>query len=118
MEERVPQWRLIHAVRVRDFHHYGVQGGGRIMVKFSITVPAHGHAEFSMYADPVNPRPEVHVSDPSASYKLLLTSDVVVQDEKEARAIPYWVLLREYLKQMDGLLGEFGSLLRKPTLSS
>ena len=55
VEERVPQWRLIHAVRVRDFHHYGVQGGGRIMVKFSITVPAHGHAEFSMYADPVTP---------------------------------------------------------------
>src|SRR3989442_15273050 len=43
VEERVPQWRLIHAVRVRDFHHYGVQGGGRIMVEFSITLPAHGH---------------------------------------------------------------------------
>src|SRR6266702_1155129 len=107
VEARVPQWRLIHAVRVRDFHHYGVQGGGRIMVQFSITLPAHGRAEFSMYPDPVDPRPEVRLSDPSGSYKLLLTSDVVVQDELESRAVPYWILLQEYLEQMDALVVEF-----------
>ena len=116
--ERVPRYRLIHAVRIRDFHRYGVQGGGRIMVEFQIRMPPLGHAELSMYPDPVDPRPEVRLSDPSGSYKLLLTSDVVVQDERESRAIPYWVLLREYLEQMDGLVGEFESLLRKPTPSS
>jgi len=116
--ERVPRYRLIHAVRIRDFHRYGVQGGGRIMVEFQIRMPPLGHAELSMYPDPVDPRPEVRLSDPSGSYKLLLTSDVVVQDERESRAIPYRVLLREYLEQMDGLVGEFGSLLRKPTPSS
>jgi len=115
--ERVPQYRLIHAVRIRDFHRYGVQGGGRIMVEFQIRMPPLGHTEFSMYPDP-EPRPEVRLSDPSGSYNLLLTSDVVVQDERESRAIPYWVLLREYLEQMDGLVGEFESLLRKPTPSS
>ena len=118
VEELVPRYRLIHAIRIRDFHRYGVQGGGRIMVEFQIRMPPFGHAEFSMYSDPVDPRPEVRLSDPSGSYKLLLTSHVVVQDERESRAIPYWVLLREYLEQMDGLVGEFGSLLRKPMPSS
>ena len=118
VEELVPRYRLIHAVRIRDFHRYGVQGGGRIMVEFQIRMPPLGHAELSMYPDPVDPRPEIRLSDPSGSYKLLLTSDVVVQDERESRALPYWVLLREYLEQMDGLVGEFESLLRKPTPSS
>jgi len=85
------------------------------MVEFQIRMPALGHAEFSMYPDPVNPRAAVHVSDPSGSYKLLLTGDVVVQDEKEPEAIPYWVLLKEYLDQMDNLLvPQFEVLLRKP----
>ncbi len=118
VEELVPRYRLIHAVRIRDFHRYGVQGCGRIMVEFQIRMTPLGHAEFSMYPDSVDPRPEVRLSDPSGAYRLLLTSDVVVQDEKESRAIPYWVLLREYLEQMNGLVGEFESLLRKPTPSS
>jgi len=116
--ERVPRYRLIQAVRIRDFHRYGVQGGGRIMVEFKIRMPPLGHAEFSMYPDPIDPRPEVRVSDQSGSYTLLLTSDVVVQDEREAQPIPYWVLLREYLEQMDALVGEFESLLRKPRSSN
>lgn len=118
VEELVPRYRLIHAIRIRDFHRYGIQGGGRIMVEFSITVPPHGHAQFSMYPDPVNPRPAVQFSDPSGSYKLLLTSDVVVQDERESRAVPYWVLLAEYLEQMVALVREFESVLRKLVLPS
>jgi hypothetical protein len=118
VDDRVPRWRLIHAVRVRDFHHYGVQGGGRIMVEFQIRLPPLGQARVSMRANPFDPRPQVRLSDPSGSYKLLLTSDVVVQDERETRAVPYWVLLAEYLDQMDALVGEFESFLRKPVLPS
>ncbi len=115
VDERVPRWRLIHAVRVRDFHHYGVQGGGRIMVEFQVRLPPLGQVRVSMRANPFDPQPQVRLSDPSGSYKLLLTSDVVVQDERESRAIPYWGLLREYLEQMYGLVREFESLLRTPT---
>src|SRR6266487_600900 len=64
VEKLVPRYRLIHAIRIRDFHRYGVQGGGRIIVEYQLRVPAHGRAEFSRYPDPLNPRPEVQVSDP------------------------------------------------------
>src|SRR2546429_4105901 len=73
--ELVPRYRLVQAVRIRDFHRYGVQGGGRILVEFQIRMPPLGRAELAMYPDPVNPRAAVHMSDPSGSYKLLLTSD-------------------------------------------
>lgn len=112
--ELVPRYRLIHAVRIRDFHRYGVQGDGHILVECQVTVPPHGHAEFSMYPDPVNPRPDIHLSDSSGSYKFLLTSDAVVQDEREPEAVPYWVLLKEYLEGVDALAREFEALLRKP----
>ncbi len=67
-----------------------------------------------MYPDPVHPRASIVVSDPSANCKLLLTSDVGVQDEAETDAIPYWVLLAEYLEQMDVAVREYASLLRRP----
>lgn len=113
--ELVPLYRLIHAVRIRDFHHYGIQSGGRIFATFQITLPPHGHAEFSMYPDPIHPRASIVVSDPSANRKMLLTSDVGVQDEAEPDAIPYGVLLKEYLDQLDVAVQEFASLLRRPT---
>jgi len=114
VDRLVPRYRLIHAIRIRDFHRYGVQGSGRILVEYQLKVPSYGHVEFSMYPDPVNPRPEVRLSDPSGSYKFLLTSDVVVQDERESAAVPYWLLLREYLEQMGLLVSEFEKLLRRP----
>ncbi len=117
VNERVPRWRLIHAVRVRDFHHYGVQGGGRIMVEFQIRLPPLGQARVSMRANPFDPQPRVRLSDPSGSYKLLLTSDVVVQDERESHSVPYWILLREYLEQMDVLVADFRTLFLLPTTS-
>src|SRR2546425_12963023 len=52
VEELVPRYRPIHTVRIRDFHRYGVQGGGRIMVEFQIRMPRLGHAELSTYPDP------------------------------------------------------------------
>lgn len=113
VEQRVPRWRLIHAIRVRDFHHGGVRGGGRILVQFRIHLPPRSEARVSMRANPFDPRPEVRLSDPSGSYKLLLTSDVVVQDEREPQAVPYWVLLREYLEQLEALVPEFEALSRR-----
>lgn len=113
VDQRVPRWRLIHAVRVRDFHDGGVQGGGRILVQFRIRLPPHSQGAVSMRANPFDPRPRIRLSDPSGSYKLLLTSDVVVQDEEEPTAVPYWVLLEEYLEQMNRLFPEFQKLLRK-----
>ena len=110
--ELVPLWRLIHAVRVRDFHHYGIQSGGRIVATFQITLPPYGHAEFSMYPDPVHPRASIVVSDASAQCRMLLTSDVGVQDEAESDAVPYWVLLEEYLKQLAKVVQEYASLLQ------
>lgn len=113
VEQLVPRWRLIHAVRVRDFHHGGVQGGGRILVQFRIHLPPHSQAIVSMRADPFDPQPRVRFSDPSGSYQLLLTSDVVVQDEAEPHSVPYWALLRDYLEQMNRLFPEFQKLLRE-----
>ncbi len=112
--ELVPTYRLIHAVRIRDFHQYGILGGGRIMVTFQVTLPPHGHSEFTMYPDPVHPKAQLIVSDPSANRKLLLTSDVGVQDESTRDAIPYAVLLDEYLEQLETAVLEFESLLRRP----
>lgn len=40
----VPSFRLVHAVRIRDFHQYGILGGGRILATFQVTVPPLGHA--------------------------------------------------------------------------
>ncbi len=114
VEVAIPRWRLIHAVRVRDFHHGGIQGGGRILVHFKIRMPPLGRAEFSMYPNPLDPRARVSTSDPTSPHKFLLTSDVVVQDEKEPVAIPYWVLLREYLDQMVAFLPSFAASMRKP----
>jgi hypothetical protein len=44
----------------------------------------------------------------------LLTSDVVVQDEREPEPVPYWLLLAEYLTQMEALVTEFQGLLYWP----
>ncbi len=49
----VPRHHLIWAVRIHDFHRYGV-GSGRILVESQITLPPHGEAESSLYADPTN----------------------------------------------------------------
>src|SRR6266700_2143465 len=40
--ELVPRWRLIHAVRIRDFHEGGIQSGSRILVTFQIKLPPYG----------------------------------------------------------------------------
>lgn len=114
LSELVPRHRLIWAVRIRDFHRYGVVGGGRMVVESQITLPPHCEAEFSMYPDPANPRPVINLSDPSGSYKFLLTSDVVVQDETEPEAISYWTLLGDYLEQLPKAIARYCSLLRRP----
>ena len=111
--QAIPRYRLIQAIRIRDFHHYGIQGGGRMLLTFQIRMPPLGHAEFSMYPNPLDTRARLSISDPSSPHKFLLTSDVVVQDEKEPAAIPYWVLLREYLDGMKAFLPTFEGLLRK-----
>ena len=112
--EAIPRNRLIQAIRIRDFHHFGIQGGGRILVTFQMRMPPLGHAEFSMYPNPLDPQAGISISDPTSPHKFLLTSDVVVQDEKEPVAIPYWILLREYLDQMKAFLPTFEAGLRKP----
>ena len=81
---------------------------------FQIRMPPLGHAEFSMYPNPLDPQAGISISDPTSPHKFLLTSDVVVQDEKEPVAIPYWVLLREYLDQMKAFLASFADCLRTP----
>jgi len=67
-----------------------------------------------MYPNPLDPQAGISISDPTSPHKFLLTSDVVVQDEKEPVAIPYWILLREYLDQMKAFLPTFEAGLRKP----
>lgn len=85
-----------------------------MLVEGQIELPPHSTAEFSMYPDPANPRPAIHLSDPSGSCSFLLTSDVVVQDETEPEAISYWSLLGDYLEQLPKAVAEYSSLLRRP----
>jgi len=110
----VPRYRLVHAVRIRDFHHYGVQDGGRIMIEFQITLPPHGHVEFSMHHDPFHPKASIQLSHPEGICGLLLTTEIGVQDESESDVVPYWVLLKEYLDQLELAIREYESLLRRP----
>jgi hypothetical protein len=112
VNQLVPRWRLVHAVRVRDFHHGGIQSGGRIFIQFRMRLPPHSQAVISLRANPFDPQFRVRMSDSSGSYQLLLSSDIVVQDENEPQAIPYWILLPEYLGQLEAFVPQFVALTR------
>lgn len=114
LEYLVPRSRLVKALRIRDFHHYGVIGGGRVIVQFQVKLPPLGHAEFSMFVDPDNPRPSIVVSDGTRNYTFFLTSDRVLQDERETHALSYFRLLSEYLHDLKSAMVEYESLLRRP----
>jgi hypothetical protein len=116
LEHLVPRSRLVKALRIRDFHHWGIVGGGRMVVQFQVRLPPHGHAEFSMFVDPDNPRPSIAVSDGTRNYTFFLTSDRVIQDERETHALSYFRLLSEYLYDLKSAVAEYESLLRRPRI--
>jgi len=86
-----------------------------MVVHFQITLPPYGHAEFSMYPRPDRPEASITVSD-GGRHRFLLTSDRVIQDEREPVAVSYPDLLSEYLEQLPAAVAEFESLLRRPAV--
>ncbi len=93
----LPHYKLIRAMRIRDFHRFGVLGPGHILLEQKIQVPPHGTAEVSLFPNPADPQLETKVSDGSRNYKFFLTSGELVQDEAYERAVPLKSVMAEYL---------------------
>jgi hypothetical protein len=85
LAELLPHYKLIKAIRIRDFHRFVVLGPGHILLEQKIRVPPHGAAEVSLFPNPADPQFETNLSDGSRNFEFFLTSGVLVQDEDYER---------------------------------
>lgn len=106
---RVPLYRLVHNLRIVDFHQRPLSAT-RMEVVFRVRVPAYGRAEFSLWPNPTNPRPSASVSNGSGNFEFFLTSPFVAQDEREPAPLAYDVLLVNYLNQLDAALPAYAAM--------
>jgi hypothetical protein len=83
----VPRWRLVHQLRVRDFHHGSVIGPSHMRLEYTLRIPALGHADVQLRVNPARPHLRFGVSDGSRPSKFFLTSGFLVQDHLEPRPI-------------------------------
>ena len=117
LAEVIPRYRLIHAIRIRDFHRFAVMGPGHIQLEHKVSVPPLGEVLVQLYPDPVNPRLSITTSDGSRDYQFLMTSGDLVQDERESEPVPLRDLMRDYLAQLPRAIDRFVSLQRSPDRS-
>jgi hypothetical protein len=107
-----PRWRLVHQLRIRDFHHGSVIGPRHMRLEYTLRIPALGHADVRFRVNPARPRLRFGVSDGSRPSKFFLTSGFLVQDHFEPRPILLSRLVDEQLRQLPRVLHRFVQVLR------
>jgi hypothetical protein len=108
----VPRWRLVHQLRIRDFHHGSVIGPGHMRLEYTVRLPALGHADIQFRVNPARPRLRFGVSDGSRPSKFFFTSGFLVQDHLEPRPILLPRLVDEHLRNLPRALHAFVQMLR------
>lgn len=108
----VPRWRLVHQLRVRDFHHGSVIGPRHMRLEYTVRLPALGHADIQFRVNPTRPRLRFGVSEGSRPTRFFFTSGLLVQDHLEPRPILLPRLIDEQLKQLPRALHAFVQVLR------
>src|SRR3989441_13062836 len=58
-----PRWRLVHQLRIRDFHHGSVIGPRYMRLEYTLRIPALGRADVQFRVNPARPRLRFGVSD-------------------------------------------------------
>jgi len=107
----VPRWRLVHQLRIRDFHHGSVIGPGHMRLEYTVRLPL-GHADVQFRVNPKTPRLRFGVSDGSRPSKFFFTSGFLVQDHLEPRPILLPWLVDEQLRHLPRALHAFLQMLR------
>ena len=108
----VPRWRLVHQLRIRDFHHGSVIGPRHMRLEYTLRLPALGHADVHFRVNPARPRLHFGVSDGSRPSRFFFTSGFLVQDHLEPRPILLPRLVDEQLRHLPKALHAFLQLLR------
>ena len=108
----VPRWRLVHQLRIRDFHHGSVIGPRHMRLEYTLRLPALGHADVQFRVNPARPRLRFGVSDGSRPSKFFFTSGFLVQDHLEPRPILLPRLVDEQLRHLPRALHAFVQVLR------
>lgn len=108
----VPRWRLVHQLRIRDFHHGSVIGPRHMRLEYTLRVPALGHAHVHFRVNPARPHLRFGVSDGSRPSKFFLTSGFLVQDHLEPRPILLPRLVDEQLRHLPRAFHAFLQVLR------
>src|SRR5437879_3204660 len=70
----VPRWRLVHQLRIRDFHHGSVIGPRHMRLEYTLRLPALGHADIQFRVNAERPGLRFGVSDGSRPTKFFLIS--------------------------------------------
>ena len=108
----VPRWRLVHQLRIRDFHHGSVIGPRHMRLEYTLRLPALGHADIQFRVNPARPGLRFGVSDGSRPTKFFLISGFLVQDHLEPRPVLLPRLVSEQLRQLPRALHAFVQVLR------
>jgi hypothetical protein len=108
----VPRWRLVHQLRIRDFHHGSVIGPRHMRLEYTVRLPALGHANVQFRVNPERPRLRFRVSDGSRPSKFFFTSGFLVQDHFEPRPILLPRLVNDQLRHLPRALHAFLQVLR------
>jgi hypothetical protein len=108
----VPRWRLVHQLRIRDFHHGSVIGPGHMRLEYTFRVPALGHAHVHFRVNPAKPHLRFGVSDGGRPSRFFLTSGFLVQDHLEPRPILLPRLVDEQLRHLPKAVHAFLQVLR------
>ncbi len=112
LAEMLPRYRLVQAIRIRDFHKEPVTPAIRMTVEVKIRFGPYGQATFSMINNFGRPSPAVETTDPRTRFRFLLFGPGYVQDEKEPVPVPIVALMAEYLGQLPTAIAQYRGLLR------
>ena len=108
----VPRWRLVHQLRIRDFHHGSVIGPRHMRLEYTLRLPPLGHADVQFRVNPARPRLCLRASDRSRPSIFFFTSGFLVQDHLEPRPILLPRLVDEQLRNLPRALHAFVQVLR------
>ena len=114
LADLVPRGRLLHALRIRDFHRWPILGMGYAALEHSIRLPALGHATITLDPNPSAPAVTVTVSDGSRRFRFFFVGHGFVQDQLEPVAIRLDALLSEQLDRLETCVAAFERLVSLP----
>jgi hypothetical protein len=114
LADLVPRGRLLHALRIRDFHRWPILGLGYATLEHSIKLPPLGQATITLDPNPSAPAVNVTVSDGSRRFRFFFVGHGFVQDQLEPFAIRLDVLLSEQLARLETCVAAFERLVRLP----